>query len=194
MLLLSSKITALPVMSLQTGAKIAQITHTVIDPATLDIVAYRIEDKKLDSDNWLLLASDIREVSDIGLIIDSVDELVKEEDMIKLKDTLALRFNLIDMNVIDDKKTKLGRIYDFTVDPIQFRIHQLYVKRPLIKSLQTSDLIINRTQIVEVNNKNIVVNSASLDDKVQPSVVTNSFVNPFRKSTSPAGQSTMKNS
>ncbi len=192
MLLLSSKVQKLPIMSLQTGAKIAQITHTVIDPATLDVVAYRIEDKKLDSDDWLLLTSDIREVSDIGLIIDSVDELVKEEDMIKLKDTLELRFNLIDMSVIDDKKTKLGRIYDFSLDPLQFRIHQLYVKRPLIKSLQTSDLIINRTQIVEVNNNNIVVSSASLDEKVQPAAVANSFVNPFRKSAPSAGQSTMK--
>ncbi len=192
MLLLATKLQKLPIMSLQTGAKIAQITHTVIDPATLDVVAYRIEDKKLDSDGWLLLTSDIREVSDIGLIIDSVDELVKEDDMIKLKDTLALRFNLIDMNVIDDKKTKLGRIYDFSLDPLQFRIHQLYVKRPLIKSLQTSDLIINRTQIVEVNNNNIVVSSASLDEKVQPAAVANSFVNPFRKSAPSAGQSTMK--
>ncbi len=179
-------------MSLQTGAKIASITESVIDPSKLDMVAYKVADKKLDAGDWLLLAEDIREVSDIGFIIDSIDELVHEEDMVKLKNTLALNFNLIDMSVVDDTGTKLGRIYDYSVDPQQFRVHQLYVKRPLIKSLKTSDLIINRTQIIEVNNKTIVVSAASLDEKAQPAAVANSFVNPFRKSAPSAGQSTMK--
>lgn len=192
MLLLSSKLTTLPIMSLQTGAKIASITESVIDPSKLDMVAYKVADKKLDAGDWLLLAEDIREVSDIGFIIDSIDELVHEEDMVKLKNTLALNFNLIDMSVVDDTGTKLGRIYDYSVDPQQFRVHQLYVKRPLIKSLKTSDLIINRTQIIEVNNKTIVVSAASLDEKAQPAAVANSFVNPFRKSAPSAGQSTMK--
>lgn len=192
MLLLSSKLTILPIMSLQTGAKIASITESVIDPSKLDMVAYKVADKKLDAGDWLLLAEDIREVSDIGFIIDSIDELVHEEDMVKLKNTLALNFNLIDMSVVDDTGTKLGRIYDYSVDPQQFRVHQLYVKRPLIKSLKTSDLIINRTQIIEVNNKTIVVSAASLDEKAQPAAVANSFVNPFRKSAPSAGQSTMK--
>lgn len=192
MLLLSTKLQQLPIMSLQTGAKIAHITHSIVDPSTLDLVAYRVEDKKLGSEKWLLLARDIREVSDIGLIVDSVDELVREEDIVKLKKILELRFDLIEMSVVDDNGTKLGRIYDYSLDPLQFRIHQLYIKRPLIKSLQTSDLIVNRTQIVEVNDKNIVVNSASLEEKAKPAAVANSFVNPFRKSSPSHGQSTMK--
>lgn len=192
MLLLSTKLQQLPIMSLQTGARIAQINGLIIDPGTLDIIAYKVFDNKLEPGNWLLLTDDIREVSDLGLIIDSIDELVLEEDMVKLKDLIKLDFQLYDMVVIDDQKTKLGKIYDFSIDPIQFRIHQLHVKRPLMKSLQTSELLINRTQIVEVNNKNIIVSSASLDEKTQPAAVEKNFVNPFRKNIPPAEQTPMK--
>lgn len=194
MLMLSSRLKDASVMSLQTGAKIAQVTKPVIDPATLDIVAYRLSGKSLDSEDSLLLTRDIREVGNLGLIIDSVDELVLSEDIIKLQDILKLNFKLIDMAVIDDNKTKLGRVDDFSIDPMDFKIHQINVKRPLIKSLQNSDLIINRTQIVEINNDHIVVGSATLNEKAQPSAVSENFVNPFRKpSAPPASSSTVDN-
>jgi uncharacterized protein YrrD len=186
MLMLSSKLKEVAVMSLQTGAKIAQTTHPIIDPGTLDIVAYHLSGRGLESNSVLLLTRDIREVGNMGFIVDSADELVLQEDMVKLRDIIKLDFHLIDMDVIDDQKTKLGRIDDYSLDPMDFKIHQLHVKRPLIKSLQTSDLIINRTQIIEVNNKNIVVSSASLDEKVKPTIIAESFVNPFRKSATPS--------
>ncbi|MDO8336549.1 MAG: PRC-barrel domain-containing protein [Candidatus Saccharibacteria bacterium] len=185
MLMLASKLKDASVMSLQTGAKVAQVTEPVISPATLDIIAYHLTGKTLDSKDSLLLTRDVREVGNLGLIIDSVDELVLAEDMVKIKEILDINFHIIDMTVIDDKSTKLGRVYDFSIDPMDFKIHQIYVKRPLMKSLQTSDLIINRTQITEINNKYIVVNSASLDEKASPVNVTENFVNPFRKPSAP---------
>lgn len=190
MLILSTKLKDISVMSLQTGAKIAQIKTAIIDPGTLTVVAYHLVGRRLESDNVLLLTRDVREISNIGLIVDSADELVLEEDMVALKDILKSEFNLIDKPVIDDNKTKLGRIYDYTLDPMDFKIYQLYVKRPLLKSLQTSDLIINRSQIIEVNNKNIVVSSANLEQPARTSTA-NDFVNPFRKSTAPSANSSI---
>ncbi len=186
MLMLSSKLKDISVMSLQTGAAIAQTTSPIIDPATLDILAYHLSGKGLVEKDTLLLTRDIREVGNMGFIIDSVDELVLQSDMIKLTEIIKLNFKLVDIEVIDDQKTKLGKIYDFSLDPMDFKIHQLYVKRPLMKSLQTSHLIINRTQIVEINNNNIVVNSASLDEKIQPAAINEGFTNPFRQSTTPS--------
>lgn len=194
MLMLSSKLKNVSVMSLQTGAAIAQTTSPIIDPGTLDILAYHLSGKGLVEKDTLLLTRDIREVGNMGFIVDSVDELVLQSDMIKLTEIIKLNFKLIDMDVIDDQKTKLGKIYDFSLDPMDFKIHQLYVKRPLMKSLQTSHLIINRTQIIEINNNNIVVNSASLDEKAQPAAITEGFTNPFRQSTTPStNASTVEN-
>lgn len=169
-------------MSLQTGMSLGTINEAIIDPSVLEVVAYRIEGSRLaDNEHTLLLTRDIREVGDMGFIIDSVDELVIENDMIKIKELVSLKFHPIGMSVVDDQKNKLGKIYDYSLDPMTFTIHQLLVKRPLLKSLQQSDLVIRRTQIKEVNNHTIVVHAASIDEKPQPAALGDNFINPFRK-------------
>ena len=169
-------------MSLQTGMSLGTITQSIIDPAVLEVVAYRVEGPRLvDNQHTLLLTRDVREVGDMGFIIDSVDELVIEDDMIKMKELVGLKFQLIGMSVVDNEKNKLGKIYDYSLDPMTFTIHQLLVKRPFLKSLQQSDLVIRRTQIKEINNQTIVVDSASIDEKPQPAALGDNFVNPFRK-------------
>lgn len=172
-------------MSLQTGAEIARTSEAIIDPGILDVVAYRLSGARLDHDNIILLTNDIREVSEIGFIIDTSEELVALEDILKVKKTADLKFQLVGLDVIDDHKHKLGKIYDYTLDPLTFTIHQLHVRRPLLKSLKTSDLIIGRQQIVEVNNKSIIVSSATLDEKPVPAAATGNFINPFRSPAPP---------
>lgn len=183
MLLLSNKLKDSAVMSLQTGTQIAQLLSPVIDPASLTIVAYRIkaDNKKIKN---ILLTEDIREIGTIGCIVDSSDELVSELDMVKLKPLLELDFKLLDKQVVDENNVKLGKVYEYTLDPMQFKIYQLYIKRPLMKSLQNGQLIINRSQITEVNNTHIVVKSATLSNG-EVSEIPQSFVNPFRKSSTP---------
>ena len=187
MLLLGEKLKSYPVMSLQTGAEIARTEQAIIDPGILDVVAYRLSGARLEHDNIVLLTNDIREVSEIGLIIDASEELVALDDILKVKKIADLKFQLVGLDVIDDLKHKLGKIYDYTVDPLTFTIHQLHVRRPLLKSLKTSELIIGRKQIVEVNNKSIIVASATLDEKPAPApaAATGSFINPFRSPAPP---------
>jgi uncharacterized protein YrrD len=185
MLLLGEKLKSTPVMSLQTGAEVARLEAPIIDPGILDIVAYRLSGPRLENSNSILLTRDIREVSDIGIIIDSADELVTVNDILKIQKIVKLNFKLINLEVIDDLKHRLGKIYDYTIDPLTFTIHQLHVRRPLLKSLQTSDLIIGRTQIIEVNNKSVIVKSATLDEQPAPVSVAKNFINPFRNAPKP---------
>lgn len=190
MLIPAKHLNQTPVMSLQTGAEIAQTGEAIIDPGVLEVVAYRLNGPRIKGASTLLLTNDIREISDIGFIVDSSDELVEEPDILKLQKLARLNFHLNGLDVFDDTKNRLGKIDDYGIDPMTFTIHQLYVKRPLLKSLQTSDLIISRKQIIEVNNKAIIVRSASLEEKPVPAAVTGNFVNPFRGTTSrPANNS-----
>lgn len=185
MLILGEKLKYVPVMSLQTGAEIARAEQAIIDPAVLDIVAYRLDGSRLEKDGSILLTRDIREISDLGFIIDSTDELVALEDIVKIKKIADLNFKLIGLEAIDENKRKLGKVYDYTIDPLTFTIHQLHVRRPLLKSLQTSDLLISRRQIIEVNNKSIIIKSASLEERPAPAAVTGSFINPFKNAAPP---------
>ena len=85
MLLLGERLLGTPVMSLQVGTKIAATVEPIIDPRNLVILGYEVDGPLLESHPKFIRIADIRELSDIGMIIDSSDELVDLDDVIKIK-------------------------------------------------------------------------------------------------------------
>lgn len=182
MLLLASRLDNYPVMSLQTGGRVAELDAAIIDPGTLDIVAYVVTSSLLDSQNkHFLRVVDIRELSDIGMIIDSIDEIVSYGDVIKLDELYDLGFPLIGMRVRDEKKLKLGKVIDYTIDVTTYTAVQLTVKRPLLQSFTDTELVIHRSQIIEINDEAIVVHSKAEVPEHTRVTSPGSYVNPFRK-------------
>lgn len=179
MLLLGSRLLHSPVMGLQTSSELARTSRSIIDPRTLTIVAYELDGPLLDSPIALLRIADIREISDIGMIVDSSDEFVAPDDIIKLQQVYEYDFDLVGLAVIDERKRKLGKVTDYTIDSASFVIEQLTVKRPLIHSFNDTELLIHRRQIVEVSNEAIVVRSGEVKPEPLRQAVRN-YTNPFR--------------
>jgi hypothetical protein len=168
-------------MGLQTGSELARISRPVINPHNLEIVAYEVEGPLLDLHPSLLRIADVREFSEIGIIIDSSDEFVSPDDIIKLSEIYNLHFTLEGMTVVNEKHRKLGKVIGYTIETGGFLIQQLSVKRPLLQSLNDTELLIHRTQITEINDHEIIVKSqATVPEPVSQSVRT-AYVNPFRK-------------
>lgn len=182
MLLLGSRLIGTPVMGLQTGTKLAQTASPLIDPANLKIVAYQVEGPLLSEHPSLIRMADVRELSDIGMIIDSSDEFIGLDDVVKIKELYELQFNLIGLSVVDESRKKLGKIDDYSLDSSSFIIEQLNVRRRGIRSVTETGLLIHRSQIVEINNHQIVVKSTAtrVEAAIQPE--RRSYVNPFRTS------------
>jgi len=189
MILLGSTLTNAPVMGLQTGGEIAKTEAAIIDPATLTVIAYIVEGPLLDDGVWILRIADVRELSDLGLIVDSTDEFIHPEDVVKIDEIYKLHFPLISMHVIDEKRNKLGKVIDFTLETSTFTIQQLTVRRPLLKSFNDTELLIHRSQIIEINDDAIVVHSEAKAPEPELHEVVGSYVNPFRKTDSPAPES-----
>lgn len=182
MMLLGSTLTGTPIMSIQTGNELARTEQPVIDPASLAVLAYEVAGPALDnSAPNLLRIADVREFSDIGFIVDSGDEFVHPSDVIKLQDIYDRHFILLGMPVVDEKRRKLGKVVDFTLETGGFIIQQLTVRRPLLKSLNDTELLIHRSQIIEINNDAIVVHSEAKVPEPELHEVVGSYVNPFRK-------------
>lgn len=180
MLLHGSRLTHTPIMGLQTGTELATTVQPVIDPRSLSIIAYVVDGPLLDVKPSLLRIDDVRELSDIGMIIDSSEEFVGLDDVIKLKEVYTYHFRLVDMPVVDEHGKKLGKVTDYTFDPKSFVIQQLNVKRSLLQSLNESELLIHRSQITEINDQSIVVRTAT----ARPEPVngaTRNYTNPFRR-------------
>ena len=169
-----------PVLSLQTGTELARTKRPIINPHNLTILAYEIAGPNLDHHPSYLRIEDIREVSPIGLIVDSSEEFVILEDIIKLKDIYELNFELDHKTVLDEKREKIGKIISYNIDADGFVVQQITIKRPLLKSFNDSELIVHRSQIIEVTDEAVVIKSKN-DAKAKP-LKSQSYANPFRQS------------
>ncbi len=182
MILLGSSLKSAPVMGIQSGGEIARTGNAIIDPANLTVQAYEVHSPLLAESPLLLRVADIRELSDIGMIVDSEDEFISPEDVIKLNEIYEKHFHLLGIAVVDEKRHKLGKVVDFTLETGGFVIQQLTVRRPLLRSLNDTELLIHRSQIIEINNDAIVVHSQAKVPEPELHEVVGSYVNPFRKS------------
>jgi uncharacterized protein YrrD len=170
----------MPIIGLQTGTHLATTKSPIINPSNLRIIAYEVEGPMLAERPSLIRIADVRELSDIGMIIDSHDEFIGVDDVISINKIYGLNFVLINMTVVDELKQKLGKVTDYSLDTDNFVIQQLNVKPGLIKSIADTELLIHRSQIVEINDYSIIVKAAAkkLNPIEKPAKLT--YINPFR--------------
>ena len=182
MLVYNSKLLGASILSVQDSGAIARVSAPVVNPDNLKILAFKLEGPAINATNNLLDVKSIREYSPLGMVIDSSDELIGPDDVIKIKEVLDLNFNLTGLKVETKKGSKLGHITDFTVTTDDFTIQQIIVKRPLVKSFVDPELTIHRREIVEITDYKVVVKDEEKVIKARASkedFVPN-FVNPFR--------------
>lgn len=182
MLVLGSRLYDTPVMSLQTGTRLARTSTPLINPANLKIIAFKLDGPLLSEQPSFLRTADVREMSGIGMIIDSSDELIGLDDVIKIKQLHELNFSLIGMSVIDETNRKLGKVSNYTVDTASFVIQQLDVQRGILKGLTETSVLIHRSQITEINDTAIIVKTTAKRLAPEPvmNATRNQYVNPFR--------------
>lgn len=193
MLLSSTRLIDTPVMSLQTGGQLARTKSPLIDPRNLTILAYEVTGPLLNEHPSFLRIIDVRELSNLGLIIDSSDEFIGLNDVIKIKEVYDFHFEIIGKSVIDEQKHRLGKVTGYSLEPETFTIVQLNVKRPLLKSFTDTELIIHRSQIVEVDDDTITIKN----DERQHIPVQNGakvYANPFRGTVQPEATATNQSS
>lgn len=178
MLLPLDRLLQTAVMSLQTGVELARVKYALIDPRDLTIVAYELEGHNLDQHPSYLRPIDARELSHLGFIVDSNEEFVGVDDVIRIREVIDFGFDLIGLEVVDNQKRKLGKVVSYAIDSGSFSVQQLSVRRPLLKSFGETELLINRSQIIEVSDTTVKV--ASADTKEPAKMPLREFSNPFR--------------
>ncbi len=183
MLVTATKLIGTPILSMQAGGAITHIAEPIVDPDNLKIIAFRLNGGVVSrSDTNILDVSSIREYSKYGIVIDSVDELVAPDDVIKIANVLKLNFSLNGLKVKTKKGSKLGKVIDYTLNSDDFNIQQIIVSRPIAKRLLDPELTISRKEIVEVTDYEIIVKDEEkkLKEKAEKEEFVPNFVNPFR--------------
>lgn len=165
---LASQMQSLPVISLQTGEAVALTRSPVIDLATLEIKAYRCEGTR-NKEDLVLMSRDIRQTAVDCLIVDSTEELVEPNDIIRLKEMLKANYNPLDKAVVSDTGRKLGHVEDYSINLDTNRVQKLHVRQSLLKAWLGTSLIIDRNQIIDITPKVITVRDATVKAPVMAS-------------------------
>jgi uncharacterized protein YrrD len=172
MYILASHIKNLPVLSLQNGAPVATTGEPIINRDKLELVAVYCKSGFWRQSTHVIMSRDIREIARQGLVIDSLDEIEEIGEIVRLKKIVDARFNPIGMNVVTEAGDALGKVEDYTLNVKGFHIQKLYVKQSILKNLLLNNLVIDRTQIVEIADKKFVVRDAKLPKaKLAPSPI-----------------------
>ena len=176
-------------MSLQTGQPLGRLSAPIIDPYTLRIVAFYVEGPRLDFSPAVLFTDDIREFGRLGAIVDSVDNIMSTDGLVRLNEIISYNFTLNRILVVDDNKRKLGKVSGYVIDPLNFEIRQLRVRPSVFRSLSTAELLVNRSQIIKVEPDKITVKAPTVQQPAREAATTGDsrrtlnpeFDNPFRK-------------
>lgn len=157
MLLTSAQLQKLEVTSLQTGQPIGQTIAVIIDPFKLRVAGFYLD---TGTDN-ILLADDMRELSPQHILINSTDVLTNEAELPRLAEVLAMNYELVGKAVMSRSKQRLGSVEAYVIDSLNADIQKLHVRQPLLRSFSGGTLIVDRRQIVEINNRMVVVEDAA---------------------------------
>jgi uncharacterized protein YrrD len=164
MLILSQDYYDRPVLSLRTGGEIGVALAPIVNPNTLKVEGWYAS-SRLEKEEYILPMPEIRDVIQKGLVVDDHSALTPTEDMVRLKDIVELRFDLIDKIVVSERGRKLGKVVDYAVDNQSHYIKKIYVNPPFLKGLTSGQLLIDRSSIIEITNRKIVVADATAKDQ-----------------------------
>lgn len=165
MYVLAHNLAPLPIISLQTGLSVGSTSGLIIDPGSLEVIAFTCLSAEQRDVDLALMLRDIRELGLDCLIIDSEEELTEINEIVRLKDLWDKRFTLISCKVVSDMGRTIGTVEDYTVNLETNKVQKIYVRQSIFKSLFGSSLIIDRTQILDVTPHHIIVREASLTSR-----------------------------
>ncbi len=157
MQVLSNSLLQRPVMSLRTNSRIATTIGAIINPNNLKIEGFYCQDSLDKKLQLVLLSQDVRDVLSVGIVVNDHDALVTPKELVRLKDIIKINFELFGKPVVTEGKKRLGKVSDFSTDLQSLYIQKLYVSQSVIKSFTGGNMGIDRSQIVEITNKKIIV-------------------------------------
>lgn len=156
MLKLGKDLVKLQVMSLRTGVPVAVTSSMIINPNNLKVEGWYVQDQ-FSKKRLILLADDIREILPQGLAINDQEVLSEEADLVRLKPILEIGFDLNGKYVASNSGKQYGKVSEFAVETESFLVKKIYASQSIIKNFSTGSLSIDRTQIIEITNKTIII-------------------------------------
>jgi uncharacterized protein YrrD len=157
MLQLSGSLLNRPVLSLRTGGLVATTIGPIINPNNLKIEGFYCQDAFERKKTVILLEQDIRDIIAQGFVVNDHDSLSDPAELVRLKEIMNIGFTINGKQVVTTSKQKLGKVVDYAADMDSMFIQKLYVAPSMFKNLAGGNLGVDRTQIIEIGDKKIII-------------------------------------
>lgn len=158
MLMQSQQFKNIDIVNMRTGHPVAKITNPIIDPFKLEIAGFYTTHP---TEN-ILLVRNLRELNRKHVMIDDTDTFSSKNELPRLTEVLEINYELKGKHVVTHSKKRLGKIEEYIIDTVSFQIQKIHVSQPIWRSLGGSLLIIDRKQVIEVNDKTVTVSDATI--------------------------------
>lgn len=159
MLHLSGMLINRPILSLRTGTQVGTTLAPIINPDNLKIEGFFCTGNSRK--RLVLVGQDVRDIMPQGIVVNDQDVLTDPQELVRLQQMIAINFELLGKHVVTTARQKLGKVNDYATETDSLFIKKLYVTQSILKNLTGGNLGIDRTQIVEITDKHILVNDLS---------------------------------
>lgn len=153
-----------PVLSLRSGSPVGTATKIILNPNNLKIEGWFVADR-FDKKELILVTGEVRDVSDRGIIVNDHEVLSTAEELVRLKPVIEIGFELIGKPVTTESGKRLGKVSDFAIETGSLFVKKIYVAQSLIKNFSGGSLSIDRTQIIEITDKRIIIEDPTIKDE-----------------------------
>ena len=163
MLYYNSGLIGMPVREARSGDTVALVEKLIVDPRSFTLAALQLN--TAEKEKSYMVTDSIAEISlKHGIFFTDTDAVSKLSELPRLQEVIDLGFELIKIPVRTGgaKKVnpqKLGAVEDFVIDDTSFAIFQIIVKRGFFSGFMP-ELAINRQQVLELTNRELIVDEA----------------------------------
>ena len=139
MFIQARKLIGLPLAAVDAQAKVGQINQTIIDPDNGRVLGFLIKVGGILSPALALSIVDVRQWDPNGIVTNSIDNLVKIKDIIRISDIVNKKIDFLKMSAKTENGKSLGLVEDLLIDTdtecvIKYYLEDLFGKSRVLSS------------------------------------------------------------
>jgi hypothetical protein len=112
-----SQLNNLPIISLQTAEAVGFTRSPILEPATLEIVAFNCGALNRSRHPLILMTADIRQLAPDCIVIDTEEELTEPGDVVRLQPLIKKSYSPIGKSVVTQARQRRGLQHQFGIEP-----------------------------------------------------------------------------
>ncbi len=124
----AKKLIGMPVAATDTQSKVGEIRQIIVDPENGNLLGFLVSSGGIFSPKKVLSITDIRDWDPKGIVTESIDNLVSAEEIIRIKEILDKKINLLGMRAKTESGKGLGVVEDLLIDTDNQCVGKYYLK------------------------------------------------------------------